>query len=104
MGEIPTHDSLSRDTLNKQFNVPGGCEMLNHYLHEWEMKMRHREALRQTEQRRLLRQAGTTRNRWPPRPGRWLLRHLGCLLVNMGQQLQRFAQPQAISFEGRTND
>ena len=78
--------------------------MLNHYLYEREIQMRQREALRQAEQRRLLRQARTTQRRWLPRPGCWLLRHLGDLLVSLGQQLQRYAQPQSISFEGRIND
>jgi hypothetical protein len=78
--------------------------MLNHYLYEREIQMRHREALRQAEQRRLLRQARTAQRRWLPRLGHWLLRYLGRLLVSLGQQLQHYAQPQSISFEGRIND
>jgi hypothetical protein len=78
--------------------------MMNHYLYEREIQMRHREALRQAEQRRLLRRSRITQRRWLPRPGCWLLRHLGGFLVNLGQQLQRYAQPQAVTFEGRCND
>jgi len=78
--------------------------MLNHYLYEREMQSKHREALRQAEQRRLLRQARTAQRHWLPRPGCWLLCHLGRLLVNLGQQLQRYAQPGSISLEGQIHD
>jgi hypothetical protein len=78
--------------------------MFNHYLYEREIQMRHREALCQAEQRRLLHQARITQRRWLPRPGCWLLRHLGGLLVSLGQQLQRYAQPGSIALEGRAND
>jgi hypothetical protein len=78
--------------------------MLNHYLYEREMQSKHREALRQAEQRRLLRQARNAQRRWLPRPGCWLLRHLGRLLVSLGQQLQHYAQPGSASLEGQINN
>jgi hypothetical protein len=78
--------------------------MLNHHLYEREMQMRHCEALRRAEQRRLLRQVRNAQRHWLPRPGCWLLRHLGRLLVNLGQQLQHYAQPGSISLEGQLND
>jgi len=78
--------------------------MFNHYLYEREMQTRHDEALHQAGQRRLLRQARTAHRHWLPRPGCWLLRHLGRLLVNLGQQLQRYAQPGSIALDGWIND
>jgi hypothetical protein len=78
--------------------------MFTCYLYEREMQTRHLEALHQAEQRRLLRQARTAQRRWPPRPCCWLLRHLGRLLVSLGQQLQGYAQPRPIPLKGQIND
>ena len=55
---------------------------------------RRKEAEGQAESWRLLRQARAGRSRWLPRPGCWLLRQLGHMLVKVGRWLQAYASPQ----------
>ncbi len=76
--------------------------MSSFFLIEQEMKMKTREALREGEKYRLLREARLDHQRWLSRQGCWFLCQLGRLLVALGQQLQRHGQPQIISLNSRT--
>lgn len=58
-----------------------------------EMDTRVQEALRRTESRRLLRQAGIERRAWFARQTCWILCQLGRLLVGRGRRLEQVAAP-----------
>ncbi|MBN1937694.1 MAG: hypothetical protein JW934_23755 [Anaerolineae bacterium] len=68
--------------------------MLDPSLHQQLDRLRRQEALREAEKWRLG-QLVPDRRRLALRPGCWLLCQLGRLLVRWGQQLQRYAPPQA---------
>jgi len=63
--------------------------------------MRLEQVLREAKASRLLREAGIVRRGSVPWSGRWLLCHLGCLLVRAGRWLEKHSIPQTAPLEGQ---
>ena len=59
-----------------------------------------RDQMRDAARWRLLREAGLVRRVPLPRPACWLLCQLGRVLVALGRQLERYAQPRLVPQEG----